>query len=109
MCEYFIPHARTDRYHRMCPIFSHDKKQPSYEDEEISIGDRPIPNNTTTEILEALGTNLNFIDIWFERLDHNYDFWREAYNKAMKDMFPKIPTMINKTLSYGQKVHKIMT
>ena len=74
MCEYFIPHARTDRYHRMCPIFSHDKKQPSYEDEEISIGDRPIPNNTTTEILEALGTNLNFIDIWFERLDHNYDF-----------------------------------
>ena len=32
----------------MYSIIAHDKQQPSYEDEEISIGDRPIPNNETT-------------------------------------------------------------
>ena len=35
----------------MCPIVAHDKKQPSYEDEESNIGDRPIPKNSTTESL----------------------------------------------------------
>ena len=43
MFEDFIRHARTDRYHLMCSIVAHDKKQPSYEDEERSIGDRPNP------------------------------------------------------------------
>ena len=52
--EDFIRHARTDIYHLMCSIIVHDKKQPSYEDEEISIGDMPIPKNSTTEALEAL-------------------------------------------------------
>ena len=49
--EYFITHARIDRYHLMCYIVVHDKKQPSYEDEESSIGDRPNPKNATTEAL----------------------------------------------------------
>ena len=31
--EYFISHERTDRYHLLCSIVSHDKKQPSHEDE----------------------------------------------------------------------------
>ena len=35
----------------MCYIIEHDKKQPSYEDEEISIGDRPISKNATIEAL----------------------------------------------------------
>ena len=30
--EYFITHARTDRYNLMCSLVSHDKKQPAYED-----------------------------------------------------------------------------
>ena len=45
--EYFIRHALIDIYHIMCSIITHDKQQPSYEDEEISIGDRPILNNAT--------------------------------------------------------------
>ena len=61
MFEYFIRHTRTDRYHLMCSIIAH-KKKTSYEDEESSIRDIPIPNNATTEALEALGDNLNFID-----------------------------------------------
>ena len=49
--EYFISHARTYRYNLMCSIVAHDKKQFAYEYEEISIGDRPIPKNITTEAL----------------------------------------------------------
>ena len=46
--EYFIRHVRTDINHFMCSIIAHDKQQISYEDKEISIGDRQIPNNATT-------------------------------------------------------------
>ena len=46
--EYFISHAKTDRYNLMCSIVAHDKKQPSYKDEKSSIGNRPIPKNVTT-------------------------------------------------------------
>ena len=35
----------------MCYLVAHDKKQPAYEDEEISIGDRPIHKHETTEAL----------------------------------------------------------
>ena len=59
--EYFITHARTDKYNLMCSIVANDEKQPSYEDEEISIGDRLIPKHVTTESLEALGATLNFV------------------------------------------------
>ena len=47
----------------MCFIVAHDNKKTSYGDEEISIEDNPIPKNSTTEALEALGDTLNFIDI----------------------------------------------
>ena len=49
--EYFITHARTDRYNLMCYLVSHDKIPPAYEDDENSIGDSPIPKNATTESL----------------------------------------------------------
>ena len=49
--EYFIRHEIIDRYNLMCSIIAHDKEQPSYEDEEISIGDRPIPKNEKIEAL----------------------------------------------------------
>ena len=68
----FIHHKIIDRYHLMCYIFAHDLKQPSYEDEEIIIGDRPIYNNATTEALEAMGVTLNFIDFWFKKFYRNY-------------------------------------
>ena len=49
MFEDFIRYARQDKYRLMCSIISHDKKQPSYEFEESSIGDRLIPKNTTID------------------------------------------------------------
>ena len=67
--EYFITHSRTDRYNILCYIIAHDKEQTSYEDEEISIGDRQIPKTSTTEALKALGFTFNFIDIWLKLLD----------------------------------------
>ena len=82
--EDFISRARTYRYHLLWYIVAHNLKKPSYEDEESSIGDRPIPKNSTTEALEALVAILNFIDIWLKLLDQNYDVRRKAYNTAMK-------------------------
>ena len=43
MFEYFITHARTYRYNLMCSLVAHDKIQPAYEYDKISIGDRSIP------------------------------------------------------------------
>ena len=105
----FITHARTDRYNITCSIVAHDKKQPLYEDYERSIGDRPIPKNSTTKTLEALGATLNFIDIWLKLFDQNYDVRNEAYNIAMKKMLQKIPTIKPKPLSQGKKVQKLTT
>ena len=93
----------------MCYIVAHDRKQPSYEDEEISIGYRPITKNATTEALESLGATLIFFDIWLKLFDHNYDVICEMYNRAMKNMFQKIPTIKSKPFSQGQKLQKLMT
>ena len=106
---YFITHARTDRYDLICSLFAHDIKQPYYEYEEISIGDRLITKHVTTEALWELGANLNFLEIWLKRLEDNYEIKYEMYNKAMKDMFKQIPTKMNKALIPKEKVHKLMT
>ena len=49
--EDFITHARTHRYNLMCSLVAHNKKLPSYEDDEISIGYRIIPEHMTIEPL----------------------------------------------------------
>ena len=46
--EDFLKHARADIYNLMCSIVAHDKKQPSYEDDERGIGDRQIPKHVKT-------------------------------------------------------------
>ena len=51
MFEDFITHAGTDRYNLLCSIVVHDKKQPDYEDDESSIGDRLITKHATAESL----------------------------------------------------------
>ena len=51
LLEYFITHAIIDRYNILCYIVTHDKKQSSYEDEEISIEDMTIPKNSTAGAL----------------------------------------------------------
>ena len=49
MFEYFITHARTDRYNIMCSLFAHDKMQTNDEYDDISIGDRSMHNGATTK------------------------------------------------------------
>ena len=49
MFEYFITHARADRYNLMRSLVAHDKIQPAYEYDESSIGDSSIPKNATTK------------------------------------------------------------
>ena len=45
--EDFITKARIYRYNLMCYLVAHDKLQPDYKDDESSIGDGSIPDNTT--------------------------------------------------------------
>ena len=40
--------------------------KPDYKDDESSIGDRSIPDDATPKPLEALGSTINFIDIWLQ-------------------------------------------
>ena len=72
MFLYFITQAITDIYNLLCYIVAHDKK-PDYEDDKISIGDKLIPKNVTTEELGALCATLNFIEIWLKLLEENYE------------------------------------
>ena len=65
----------------------------------------PIPKNATTEALEALGTTLKFIGCWIKLFDHNYEVRFLIYNKAMENIFQKIPTIKYKLLIQG-KNHK---
>ena len=97
--EDFITHERTDRYNIICYLVSHDKIQPAYEDDEISIGDRSIPKDATTKPLKELGATIHFIYICIKLFIYNYDARCEAYINATKDMFKQIPqTMIKHLL-----------
>ena len=89
----------------MCSIIAHDKQQHLYEDEERIIVYRPIPKNPKTEALEALFDTLNFIDFWIKLFHHNYEVRCKMYDKAMKNLFKKIPTMKSKPLRHDKK-HK---
>ena len=71
--EYFITHARSNRYNLMCYLVAHDKIQQVYEGNENSIGDSSITKNATTEVIKALGATLDFIDIWLKLYKENYD------------------------------------
>ena len=48
----------------MCYLGANDKRQLACEDDEISLRDRLVSKNATTELLEASGATINFIDIW---------------------------------------------
>ena len=67
--EDFITHERADRYIIIFSLVAHDKKQPAYEDEEISIGYSLIPKNSTTEVLEALCATIIL-------LKYGLNFWK---------------------------------
>ena len=53
--EGFLTQARTDRYNIMCSLVAHDRMQDNKQDDEISIGDRVIPNDATVKALKSLG------------------------------------------------------
>ena len=109
MFEYFITHAITYRYNLMCSLVAHDKIQPDYEDGESSIWYRSIPKDATTKALKALGTTLNFIDVWLKLFLENYDARCVAYINATNEMFKRITQTVSKALTPEQKVQKLMT
>ena len=93
----------------MCSLVAHDNIKPDYEDDEISIGDRPLPKHATTETLESLGATLNFIDLWLKLLEENYDARCVTNSTDMKNMFKQIPLTMIESLTPKQKVQKLMT
>ena len=80
----FITQSRTDRYNLMCSLVANDRLQPDYKDDESSIRDMEILNDSTIKKLEALGATFNFIDIWLKLLRENCCARSEAYINAMK-------------------------
>ena len=103
-----MTYAITDRYNLLRSILAHDKKQPTYENDNICIENRPIPKHDKKEALEALGDTFNFIEIWLILLEYNYDARCVAYSNDMKEMLKQRPTTINKQLSLSQKVDKLL-
>ena len=51
MFEDFITQERTERYNLMCYLVAHDRLQPDYEDDVISIGDIEILNDASVKTL----------------------------------------------------------
>ena len=107
--EYFITQAITDRYNLMCSLVVHYRLQLDYKYDEISIGDRAIPDNATTKTLEALGATINFIDICIKLFCENLNARCDAYINPIKYTFMKIPQTIKIALTPKQKVQKLMT
>ena len=83
--------------------------QIEYIYDESSIGDREIPNDETIKTLEALGANINFIDIWLKLLRKNYCARSESYSIAMEEMFNQIPQIFGRALTSIVKKSKLMT
>ena len=83
--------------------------QLDYNDDESSIGDRAIPNDTTIKTLEALGATFNFIDIWLKLLREKVCARSDAYIYAMKEMFMQIPKNVEIALTPKEKTQKLMT
>ena len=83
----------------MCSLIAHDKIEPYYEDNEISLGYGSIPNDATPKSLEALGATINFIGIWLKFFLGNYNAICDAYINSMTEMFKQIPLTIKKALT----------
>ena len=93
----------------MCYLVAHDRLQNDYKDDEISIGDRSIPNDATVKELKSLGATFNFIDIWLKLLRTHYCAQSESYSIAMEDMFKHIPQNFDRALPSREKNQKLMT
>ena len=101
--EYFITLARKDQYNIICSLVAHDRLQENKPDDEISIGDRVIPNDATVKALKSLGATFNFIETWLHNFRENYFARSELYRLAMFDMFKTIPQNVEKPLTSREK------
>ena len=93
----------------MCYLFAYARLQLDYKYDERSIRDRAIPDNATTTKLEALGSTINFIDIWLKLFRVNFNARCDAYINALKDMFLQIPPTIKIALTPLKKAQKLIT
>ena len=97
--EDFITQAIIYQYKIMCSLVADDRLQTDYKDDEISIGNRSIPNDATVKELKSVGATFNFIDIWLHLLRENYFYRSESYSIAMEEMFKQIPQNVERALT----------
>ena len=91
----------------MCYLVAHDILKLYDEDDEISIEDKSITDNSTTKSSEALGTTINFIDIWLKLFLESFNAICDAYMNAMKYMFKQIPQNIKNQLLLNKKYQNL--
>ena len=87
----------------MCCLVAHDRLQPDYGDDVISIGDKEVTNDATIKTLESLGGNFNFINVWLKLLCEKYCARSESYINDMKEMFMQIPQNVEIALTSKEK------
>ena len=90
-------------------LVARDRMQDNKQDDEISIGDRVIPNDATVKALKSLGATFNFIEIWLHNFCDYYFDRSKYYRVAMVEMFKKIPQNVEKPLTTREKNQKLIT
>ena len=88
----------------MCSLVAHYRLQENKPDDEISIGDRVIPNDATVKALKPLGATFNFIDTWLHNFRENVFARSEPYKLAMVEMFKAIHQNVEKPLPSRNKI-----
>ena len=93
----------------MYSLVAHDRLEPYYKYDKISISDRAIPNDATVKKLKSLGATFNFIGIWLKLLGENCCARTESHNNAMEETFNQIPKNVERALTSSEKNQKLMT
>ena len=93
----------------MCSLVAHDRLKENKPDDEISIGDRVIPNDATVKALKSLVATFDFIDTWLHNFCVQYFSQSGSYRLAMKEMFKTIPQNVEKPLTSREKNQKLIT
>ena len=107
--EGFIKNARTDRYHIMCYIDTHEKLHHSSScDDGISGGGCLLPKYSTTEALILLGATIYFIGCWLKGLEHNLLESCNLYTYYMEELFQKIPVELPNKPSPKEKLKSLL-
>ena len=76
----------------MCALYDHDKLHNIFLVSLSSVGVRPLPKYSTTDVRKSLGITIKSIGSWFKILETNYVWICKEYEENMNKLFQKIST-----------------